>query len=239
MSTYQEKSMHRYEASILRTLRWSESARFSDLMRPTGLTSDDFKFYLRKLCKHGYVEKLPNGRYSMTPPGKELANNLDEQDQQVQKAVKLSVVLVIMRRQAGGQVEYLMQQRLRQPFLKYWGFLSGPVRWGELAEATAARELHKQTGLTADCRVNGFLRIREYAIEDKQLLEDKLFTVMVADKSYGELDNSWGGGINRWMTVDEINQATPGFRTTRHVIAMLQTGQKYASFDAEYRRDEY
>jgi DNA-binding HxlR family transcriptional regulator len=41
--------MHRFEVSILRTLRWSDTARFSDLMRPTGLSSDVFKFHLRKL----------------------------------------------------------------------------------------------------------------------------------------------------------------------------------------------
>lgn len=231
--------MHRHETSILRTLRWTESARFSQLMRPTGLTGDDFKFYLRKLVKQNYVLKSEDGLYRLSHGGKELANNLDEQDRQVQKSPKLSVMLVIPRRRADDEIEYLFQQRLRQPFLRYWGFLSGPVRWGEAAETAASRELLKQCGLRAVWTVRAFCRARDRAVDDERLLEDKLFIVLEASEISGEVNNSWGGGFNRWMTVDELQKQSKHFSNGPAVVEMLRSGNSYLALDCQYELDQY
>lgn len=89
-----QKFLHKAEVSILKSLRRMEHARFSELMRPTGLTSDNFKFYLRDLVRLGWIEKDGDGLYVLTVAGKELANNLDETRQTVQKQPKLSVLII-------------------------------------------------------------------------------------------------------------------------------------------------
>ena len=145
---------------MLRRLRRGQSARFSELMRPTGLTSDSFKFHLRRLQDYGWLQKMPDGSYSLTPAGKELANNLDEVRRTIQKQPKLSV-LIVAERTVDGISQYLLQRRLRQPYYGFWGLLSGPVGWGESLEAAAQRELLKQTGFTACCTVRSFLRVTD------------------------------------------------------------------------------
>lgn len=232
-------TLHIIEASVLYTLRHSESARFSDLMRPTGLESDVFKFHLRKLMSAGYIEKLATGHYRLTPVGKEFANNLDKTTQTVQKQPKLSLYLVISRQTQKNKTEFLFQKRLRNPFYGYWGCLSGPAKWGEELEKTATHELKKQTGLTASFTVQSFLRVKDYDTDSNTILEDKLFAILLARRSEGQLTDSWSGGSNQWMTIDELQRQPLHFKTTENVIHTLQTNQVYTSQKQIYNVDEY
>jgi predicted transcriptional regulator len=230
--------IHRYEASILRTLRWAEASRFSQLMQPTGLTSDSFKFYLRKLQKSGHVEKGQDGLYRLTADGKEYANNLDDRRLERQKQPKLSIVAVVCREGVDGNKEYLFQERLRQPFLHYWGLISGPILWGQTAEDTAAHEMTKQTGLSANFRLSGFCRVRDY-LTDGGLLEDKLFMVMTTDSLVVDPDNVWGGGRSAWMSLDALQSQPHYFHNTVEFVRMVENGTPYMSSDRQYDETEY
>lgn len=229
--------LHKVETSILRDLRRHASARFSELMRPTGLESDSFKFHLRKLMKHGYIHKLENGSYALTLAGKEYANNLSRTSLGVQKQPKLSVILVTSRYNDSGQVEYLFQERLRQPFIHFWGFLSGPVQWGEQVEEAAHRELYKQTGLQANFEVSGICRSRDYLSFDNHLLEDKLFIVMRADTPNGQLSNEWSGGNNAWLTLNALSSKPKVFSSDTAILDLLKAGKIYTSIDRLYGTD--
>jgi len=220
--------LHKAQASILRDLRHTPTARYSTLRQPTGLESDSFKFHLRKLVDQGYVQKLPSGDYSLTAIGKEYANNLDTIQQTIQKQPKLSVVVVASRRsRLTGDKEYLFQQRLRSPFYGYWGCISGPVRWGESLEAAARRELSKQTGYMTDCAVRAFYRKVDHATDTDDILEDKLFAIVEATITDDGLDNSWPWGKNAWMAVDELAKQDKYFASTYDFIDMLEQGQPY------------
>jgi ADP-ribose pyrophosphatase YjhB (NUDIX family)/predicted transcriptional regulator len=234
-------SLHKVESLILYTLRRSETARFSDLMRPTGLESDAFKFHIRKLVKSGYVIKLAEGSYQLTPSGKEFANNLDKTSRAIQKQPKLSLLLVVSRQNQDNETEYLFQKRLRHPFYGYWGCLSGPARWGEELEVSAAQELMKQTGLVASFTVRSFLRTRDYNADSDTLLEDKLFAVLesIIDDSKAPLTNSWGGGLNAWMTISELKNQEHCFRATEDTLAMLQRHTTYESTKQIYNSEQY
>lgn len=208
-------------------------------MRPTGLQSDTFKFHLRKVAKLGYIEKTTTGQYQLTPRGKEFANNLDESRLTTQRQPKLSVLLIIKKPVRHDEPLFLFQKRLRNPFFGFWSCIGGPIQWGQDAEATAAKELKKQTGLTAVCKVQSFYRKRDYDDTTDLLLEDKLFIILQATKVEGELANTWHGGLNKWMTVHEFKQQPKYFSSVCEAIDMLDTGKTYTTQVAHYSSLDY
>ena len=231
--------LHAAQATILDILRHTEEARFSALMRPTGMTSDTFKFHLQKVVKLGYVYKTAAGGYQLTAAGKEFANNIDDQELQRQKQPKLSVLLIVSKTNQDGERLYLFQKRLRNPFYGRWGLLSGPVRWGESIEETAVRELHKQTRLTAACTVRSFYRQRDFDKASRQRLEDKLFAIVEATDLQAELQNNWPGGHNEWMTMAEYERLPLHFASDQYALAAVRNNRSYISQDISYDSKDY
>jgi hypothetical protein len=234
-----KQQMHPAQGSILRTLRYTDSARYNVLRKPTGLESDVFKFHLRNMTKTGYVEKLQSGEYALTVAGKEFANNLDDAKTAIQKQPKLSVRLVIGKIDRKGQKVYLFQRRTRNPYLGYWGSIGGPVQWGEATEKTAQKELIKQTGLTATCTVKSFFRVRDYIGGSKQLLEDKLFIIVDAANIQGTLANTWPGGFNKWMTLDDLDKTKKHYASTRSYTESVTKDTAYYALDLHYKKQDY
>ena len=192
------------------------------------MTSDTFKLYLRRLVKYGYMAKAADGTYVLTNAGKEFANRMDGQLRTTRHQPKLSVMLVVTRPGADdGAGEYLFGQRLRNPFWGRWGFVSGPILWGESPEEAAARELRKQTGLRAAGRVAGFLRKQDYTEQDERLLEDKQFVIVEVANCADTPANDWTGGKSQWMSVAALTATNDYFPETMSVISMLDAGEAY------------
>lgn len=231
--------LHRTQASILHSLRYAKAKRFNALMHPTDHTSDTFKFHLRKLVKLGYVTKLDNGEYQLTPSGKEYANNLNEQQRTIEKQPKVSILMIIADKNDAGETVYLLQKRLRNPFYGYWSEIHGRAEWGESFEATAQRQLKRQTGLNAEFTVHGFRRVRDYDADDESLLEDKLFVVLKATKVSDELTNNYDGGTNGWLTSEELRQQDKVSATTLAIIDSLDNGKFYTAQELTYQPEDY
>lgn len=233
--------LHGVQATTLYSLRHIETARFSELMKLTTLTSDEFKFHLRRLATLGYLTKTSDGRYKLTAVGKEFANNLDDAKRVVQKQPKLSVLLTVPRLDTKGvpSQQYLFQQRKRNPYFGFWGSIGGPVQWDETFEETATRELNKQTGLTADFTVRLFYRQRDYDKESGTLFEDKLFVVLEATNVRGRLTNAWHGGTNQWLSAEEFKAQDNYFTSSYEVIELLRSNTTYTSQKAVYAQNEY
>jgi predicted transcriptional regulator len=220
--------LHKAQISILEALRHNKALRFSELMQPTGLTSDAFKFHVRKLVHAGVVEKSEAGEYHLTVRGKEIANTINRNTRVSHKQPKLSVLLVITRK-GEHDTEYLVQKRLRHPFYGYWSFISGPVQWGEEPEISAQRELDKQTGLQAKLTVSGFYRQRDYSTDEQELLEDKLLTIVTGQVGDAAVAKDWTGGHNAWMTLGELAAQDKHFSSCAKIVAMLKAGKQYDS----------
>jgi ADP-ribose pyrophosphatase YjhB (NUDIX family)/predicted transcriptional regulator len=229
--------LHRAEILVLRTLRRSVSSRFNELMKPTELQSDAFKFYVRRLRELGYVEKDGDGNYTLTAKGKEFANNLDEETAMIQKQPKLSMIITVTHPEDTSRL--LFQRRLRHPYYDFYGAISGPVKWGEEIEEAAARELTKQTGLTATYKVVAFYRQKDRDNETGAILEDKLFAVVEATIEHDTLGNAWAGGHNEWMTIETYRQQEKRFASTDGILRMRAADHTYASEEAKYTHDEY
>lgn len=228
--------IHRAQISVLRSLRKSKSARYTDLIIPTGLESDVFKFHLRKLITMGFIKKNKEQFYSLTKLGKEFANNLDDEKRTIQKQPKLSLLFLV---ESNDKKHFLFQQRKRQPYYDYWGLLSGPVQWGEDFIDTAQQEFEKQTGLTAEYEICTFIRQRDYLKDPVELLEDKLFIVVKAFNVGGSIQNTWKGGYNKWMSLDELELVENYFSATRESIRLAQGNEKFSNFSISYDTSDY
>ncbi|HEV2412212.1 MAG TPA: NUDIX hydrolase [Candidatus Saccharimonadales bacterium] len=234
-----DHALHHAQILILKTLRRNKTMRYNNLMRPSGLESDIFKFHIHKLVKIGYIQKLPLRGYELTVRGKEFANNLDEAMRVPQRQPKLSMIIVASKVNDQGDRLFLCQQRLREPYWGYWGFISGAVQWGVSIEDAALHEFTKQTHMTASFTVRSFCRQRDYDSSEAGLLEDKLFAVVLAENCRGEIDNSWGGGMNKWMTLAKLARQDKRFASTPYVIELLAKSKAYISVDARYDKSAY
>ena len=230
---FTKPELHPVQIKILKALLFSPSARFSDL-NLTDLTSDHFNFHLKRLLQENIVQKLPNRQYTLTATGKEFANRLDTDHEVIERQAKIAV-LVGATRFSQGVRQYLIQQRLKQPYFGYHGFLSGKIRWGETVIEAAARELLEETGLTGKITLVGIKHKMDYS-PAKLLLEDKYFYVCRVDNPTGNLLTKFSGGKNLWLsvphilkldhqfdgvkeTIDFINQPKLTFSETKYVVS--------------------
>jgi len=232
------QEMHRAQFSILRSLRHAKAVRYTELRRPTGLDSDVFKFHLRKMVQQGYVHKLASGEYGLTLSGKEFANNLSKERWAPQKQPKLSVALIAWRERA-GRTEYLLQQRLRNPYFGFWGCLSGLVQWGETFEAAAERELVKQTGLTGKYEVKSFCRQTDRVAVSGEILEDKLFVLVEVSELREGGESKFLRGHNAWLTLEELYAKERHFPSMRLFADVLAKGESYCRFSGIYELEDY
>jgi 8-oxo-dGTP diphosphatase len=203
-----EVSIHEAQTSILRELLFLPAAGFAELQKPTGLTSDHFNFHISRLVELGLVERVQRGRYRLTPRGKEYANRLDTDRNTVERQPKSAVMLGI-ERFVDGEVQFLFQERLKQPYYGFWGVPTGKIRWGETILEGAARELEEETGLKAHHRIVGVYHELVAQEESGELLEDKIFFVIHCTNVYGELVEQFEGGRNAWLTADAVRAKEP------------------------------
>ncbi len=115
----------------------------------------------------------------------------------MERQTKTAALLVIVR-DNDGEMEVLVQERLKQPFFGFWGRPTGKIRWGETIVEGAQRELLEETGLTADCEIKGIYHKIDKQTESGELLEDKIFYAVLCTNTQGELIEAFEGGRNAW-----------------------------------------
>lgn len=214
-----ESKIHPVQAKILVDLLFKPDENFSRLLKGTLLTSDHFSFHLNKLLDLGLIEKTKKGNYCLTTTGKEFANRFDTQKKIVEKQAKLGVLIVCVKKQK-GVTQYLIQQRLKQPYYGFYGFISGKISWGETIKETAARELKEESGLLANMKFLGIEHKMDYS-KKKELLEDKYFFIFRAENLRGNLRKKFKGGKNIWKSYKEIAALTNLFKDVKDIIAIV------------------
>lgn len=230
--------LHRTQVSILHSLRYAESKRFTSLMHPTDQTSDTFKFHLRKLVKLGYVTKLDSGKYQLTVKGKEYANVLDEKKRQPKKQPKLAVMLLVTRQVDNG-VEYLLYRRKVNPFYGYWAAMSDAVIWGETFETAALKRLKKHSGYEADFTLNSMVRIRNNVDDESEPAEDILFAIMEASNLRGAPHNEYEGGVPEWLSLPQLLKQDNYFPSLVTIIENAKDKKQTLEIDATYSKDDF
>lgn len=232
-----EASMHEAQTLILRHLLFVPDARFAALQKTTELSSDHFNFHVKKLLDSRLIEKVQD-TYRLTPKGKEYANRMDTDENEIERQPKVSVALVV-ERQKDGRREFLAQQRLKQPYYGFWGRLGGKVRWGESFEEAAARELKEETNLDADFTFQMIFRKRDYDTDSDSLLEDKVFVIMTTKNATGELMEDFEGGHNAWLTQEAFIAKDKTFESARDFIDLVDNNASYHAQEYRYDKHEY
>ncbi len=197
-----EPNYHPIQIEMVRTLLFTSESSFSDMQKMSGLEGNQVTFHIKRLLEVELVEKIDQ-KYKLTASGKEFANRLDTDAGEIEKQPKSSVLLLIPR-QKDGRTQFLQQQRLKQPWYGYYVYVTGKIRWGESIYTAAARELNEETGMTGNFRLLAIDHERDIVEKTGEVLEDKLFYVMLCEKFEGELTEEFEGGRNQWMTKEEF-----------------------------------
>ena len=227
-----DKQLHPAHVAILRVLLFSAEARFTQLQKEAGLSSDHFNFYLQQLLDEGFIEKSASGAYHLTFKGKEFSNRFDTDARAVERQPKVAVLLMIY----GDDGRQLVQQRLKQPFYGYWGRPTGKIRWGETILEAAARELGEETGLTAELSYRSVYHKMDYNKLTNELLEDKMFFVIDCRHPSGELISDFEGGRNAWLTQEEYDSQELSFERGDSFAKLLEQAVPTSIME---RRHEY
>lgn len=196
-----EIELHPAQSGILRCLLFSPSEKFSRL-NTHKLESDHFTFHINRLVEIGLISKNSQNKYELTPKGKEFANRFDTDNLNIERQAKIGVLVVAVNTKI-KPAKYLAQQRLKQPYFGFWGFVTGKIRWGETVLQAAARELSEETGLQGKLKLVGIRHKMDYQF-DGILLEDKYFYVVKATQLTGKLIHKYEGGKNQWFMESEI-----------------------------------
>lgn len=233
-----EINIHAAQTSILRELLFHPDAGFTQLQKPTGLSSDHFNFHIARLVELGLVAKVTRGQYRLSPRGKEYANRLDTDNNTIERQPKTAVILAIERMHDGVR-QYAFQERLKNPYFGFWGLPSGKIRWGETVIDTARREALEETGLTADFRVAGVYHEHVIRHETGESLEDKIFFVVSGTNPRGDLIADFEGGHNEWMSFDEAFAKPKKFDSFKIEIDILSSKEWLVERTTSYTDQEF
>jgi 8-oxo-dGTP pyrophosphatase MutT (NUDIX family) len=194
-------NLHKIQMLILRELLFHPNSRFTDL-NIQGITSDHFSYHIKSLIEEGYVEKK-NQTYSLTTLGKEFANQMDTEEVVIEKQPKIAVMVVPIKYEDDKKL-LLIQERTKEPYYGYRGFITGKIRYGEKVLEAGKRELKEESGLT--CEEMHLKRIVHNHVvleESGNLVEDKMFYIITAINPEGLLKDT-KNGKHFWVTEEEF-----------------------------------
>ncbi|HEY5695258.1 MAG TPA: NUDIX domain-containing protein, partial [Candidatus Saccharimonadales bacterium] len=233
-----EPNTHETQVAILRHLLFTPQAGFAELQKKTSLTSDHFNFHIKKLVDEGYVEKSEKN-YKLTHKGKEYANRMDTDENEIEKQPKVSVAITLERTNERGEREFLYQQRKKNPYFGFWGRVGGKIRWGESVLEAAKRELKEETGLEAEFEHRLLYHKRDFSKATGRLLEDKIFFCVYAAQFKGTLIEEFEGGMNKWMTVEEFHEKPKRFSSVDEFMDLMERGESFAEREFYYSESDY
>ena len=197
------KQLHNIQLEILKQLLFAPSLRYAKLKPDPEMENNQFDFHLDQLIDGGYIVK--DGRdYSLTNFGKEYANRMNTEQTIIAKQSKISAWVCCVRA-IGGKKQYLIYTRLKQPFYRCQGFMSGKVAYGEKVLDAAKRELKEETGLEGSPQI---ISIKHFLVFDKttnELVEDKFMFLCLVKNPVGELRAN-NEGRYEWVYENKLKQ---------------------------------
>ncbi|MBN2100468.1 NUDIX domain-containing protein [Candidatus Dojkabacteria bacterium] len=125
----------------------------------------------------------------------------------IEKQPKTSVVVRAVRVNPDtGEVEHLLNKRLREPYFGKVGHITGKVRFGEKIEEAAARELMEETGLKAGrVEIEGIYRKMRHR-EDGSFVQDVFFYCSFVKDLSGEMIKRTEYQENFWLSETEYKR---------------------------------
>ncbi len=204
---------------ILRELLFNPNSRFTDL-NIQGLSNDHFSYHIKVLIQDGYVTKNES-KYVLTNKGKEFANRMDTDNTEIEKQPKVAVI-IIATKNIKGKKHLLVQERTKEPYFGYYGFITGKIRFGEKVSETAKRELKEEAGLEGGDIVIKRIVHDHVVLEDSgDLVEDKMFYVVLIKNPKGDLVDT-RNGKNKWITVEQFKKLKKKYYNEDNIYRISQ-----------------
>ena len=202
------EDLNQIQIKILTELLFNPKARFKNL-NTDFLSTDNFSYHIRSLLNSGLIKK-EGYFYSLTTKGKMFAGKVDTLTHTMEKQPKVSVIL-IPHKMFGKQKKFLIQQRTKEPYFGYWGFIAGKVKFGETLKETTERELREEADVTGSIRFCYEIHEMVYDKETGSQLEDKFFQVLEVYDLTGNAAEKTREGNNRFVTVEEFRKIKPKY----------------------------
>ena len=156
---------HVIQREIMSRLTKAESLRFSEL-KSSKIESNLFMYHLRQLISHGLVEKTDHG-YCLTRHGKSYIDRSTLETLILRPQAKIITILAVQN----ISKQWLVLERLHQPYYGYRGMPSGKVHYGEDLHNAAKRELKEKANLeNVDLELRGNIILRYFAKDDPSLI---------------------------------------------------------------------
>ena len=189
---------HEIRRDIILKLIHNPRMAYNEL-RSKKLPSNQFAYHLHSLENEGLIKKHEDG-YGLTQEGRKLSTYI-EGDTGGKAELPTPTVVVLVR--DGKKI--LCQERLKEPFYGYWGFVSGKMNFGWNAIECALRDLQEETGLIAK---NPKLRMVEFmkTKEGDKLLHHHIMFIVEVDEFSGELVKKTHKARHEWLTLEEYKR---------------------------------
>lgn len=213
---------HNVQLDILKQLLFKPKARFRDLNK-SDLTNDHFTFHLKQLLKLGLIEKQEQ-YYNLTPQGTEIAGRLDLKSMQIVRPPKVGVALFITRINK-GELEVLLEERLKDPSKGKIGSHTEKVRFGESLFETARRCLKEETGLTGKFEYAGALHIIRK--KDNYPAVDVLLNFFRVKNPKGELILETTESRNTWVPIESVYKTRNTFEHFKEDLKTLLSEKNF------------
>lgn len=138
----------------MRVLMHQEYARFRD-MRPPRVDTNVYSYHVKVLQKDGYIQKTAQG-YTLTTQGLSYVDGLSSDERNVRKQPK-NIAIFALR---NSKNEWLVVERLIQPYIGQYMLPSGKQHYGESPEEHIKREIYEQVGVIVPTEYCGFTDVR-------------------------------------------------------------------------------
>ena len=166
------------------------------------MEGSQFKYHLDTLITAKLIKKDTMGHYLLTIEGKEFANQMDSIDIQIKKQTKVTAKICCIK--SGIEPEYLLYERLKNPFFGHRGFPTSKVWYGTSFVDGAKKGLFEETNLTGEPELICIRHYRVYNKTSHELLEDKTMYIFKVINPTGELQSKKDGKF-RWVQKTEVN----------------------------------
>lgn len=228
--------LHYYQMIALKSLLLSKDLSFAQL-NTEKLSSDQFTYHLKALIRLGLISKNPGNRYELTQSGKQLASGIDTETSRYEKQPKTGVCIIVEKVE-NGKKYVLVQERLKQPYYGYFGFIAGKCRYGEVILETGKRELMEEADLQGKVELKAILREHVYN-KDGEILEDKIFHILHVVDPVGELKVSFDSGANQWLEVNKLVSVAPKFYDVEMLYKLATEEVKSFYQEISFTVDEF
>ncbi len=181
---------HVIQIEILRKLLNADQLRFSQL-KPAGTESNLFMYHLKQLIRHDMIEKTASA-YQLGKAGKTFLDRSSLETLTLRKQPKIITILAVQN----ADKQWLVLERLHQPFLHYRGFPSGKLHYGESLQEAAQRELKEKAGISnVALTLRGNVAMRFLHKDDRSLVANHIigyvFTGMVQGDAPGLTEKNY------------------------------------------------